>query len=225
VDFFVKIMGLRPGMRVLDLACGYGRHALALARRGYQVVGVDITPCYIEDAKENAAREGLSAAFVLSDIRDVTFESEFDAVLNLADGAVGYLESDEENLKMFDTIARALKPGGGHFLDVMNAEYAERYFPKQGWEIGKQAFAISMFDWLPETRQAVFGGADFVYGQPAQPPEIALGNPTRLYSRAELREIYAARGMEIIDTFSDYSGTPSDQHHIQLMLFARKQEI
>jgi len=101
VDFIIKTLNLTGKERILDLACGYGRHSLSFARKGYSVVGVDITPEYIDDAEKTAKAESLNAVFINTDIRDVRFENEFDVVLNLADGAIGYLETDEENLKIF----------------------------------------------------------------------------------------------------------------------------
>ena len=92
VDFIIRKLGLRGGERVLDLACGFGRHSLELARRGFAVTGVDITPSYIRFAEEVAQKEGLNARFFCQDIREANFEQTFDAVLNMADGAIGYLE-------------------------------------------------------------------------------------------------------------------------------------
>jgi|GEM_PF-3392103 len=88
VDFIIKTLNLNGTEKILDLACGYGRHALSFARRGYEVVGVDITAEYIEDAEKTAKEEKLNARFILSDIRDIKFENEYDVVLNLADGAM-----------------------------------------------------------------------------------------------------------------------------------------
>lgn len=84
--------------------------------------------------------------FINKNIRDVCFENEFDVVLNLADGAIGYLETDEENLKIFDLISQSLKFGGKHFMDVCNAEHAEHFFPKKGWENGQKSLALSQFE-------------------------------------------------------------------------------
>lgn len=67
--------------------------------------------------------------------------------MNLADGAIGYLESDEANLKLFDAISNALKPGGKHFMDICNAEYAKHYFPAQYWDAGENALSVSKFEW------------------------------------------------------------------------------
>lgn len=88
VDFLISELELRGNERILDLACGYGRHSLELARRGCNVVGVDITKAYIDDANGTAEREKLPARFILSDIREVRFENEFDAVINMAGGTL-----------------------------------------------------------------------------------------------------------------------------------------
>lgn len=110
-DFLVEKLNLNGNERILDLACGFGRHSLELARRGFAVIGVDITSDYVEYASAQASNERLNAHFILSDIRQLEFENEFDVVLNMADGAVGYLENEEENLKIFDVVSKALKSG------------------------------------------------------------------------------------------------------------------
>ena len=112
VDFLVEKLEIKGNEKILDLACGFGRHSLELARRGYDVTGVDITPEYVEYATTQAQAENLNARFICSDIRDVNFINQFDIVLNMADGAIGYLENEEENLKIFRIISKALKPGG-----------------------------------------------------------------------------------------------------------------
>ncbi len=133
VDFVVEALDLRGGERVLDLACGFGRHSLELARRGYPVVGVDFTEAYIAHARSVARDERLdNAGFLLADVRDVSFQAEFDVVLNMADGAIGYFDTDEENLKLFDVIRTALQPGGKHVMGICRAPDAGRLFTKGG---------------------------------------------------------------------------------------------
>ena len=75
VDFLIEKLKLKGIERILDLACGFGRHSLEPARRGYDVTGVDITPEYIEYATKQAQIEKLNASFICSDIRDVSFMS------------------------------------------------------------------------------------------------------------------------------------------------------
>ena len=112
IDFLIKQLHLKGTEKILDLACGFGRHSLEFARRGYDVTGIDITPAYIDYANEQAKKENLNAKFICQDIRTITFDKEFDVVLNMADGAIGYLEDDGENHKIFSVIAKALKNGG-----------------------------------------------------------------------------------------------------------------
>lgn len=222
VNFLIKTLGLTGKERILDLACGYGRHALAFARKGYPVVGVDITMELIEDARKTAEAEALDMEFIHSDIRDIPYENEFDVVLNLADGAIGYLENEEENLKIFDVISKALKSGGKHFMDICNAEYAEHYFPKRGWDIGEKALALSLFEWDKEKRIMLYGGCDIPYGEVAGKPEIPFGDSTRLYSIAELDVILQKRNMKIIDTFSNFYGKEATYRELQLMVYSEK---
>jgi len=225
VDFIVKTLELTGRERILDLACGFGRHSLSLARRGFSVTGVDITKVFIDDAIKSAKEQDLNAEFIHSDIREIKFYKEFDVVLNLADGAIGYLENDEENLKIFDVISVALKPGGKSFIDVCNAGHAERYFPKKSWEIGEKALALAQFDWDPVTRRMTYAGWDVPYGEIAKKPSISMENenPYRLYSLNELEEIFKQRNMNIISSLSNYYGKESTDKEIQLMVYSRKQ--
>ena len=223
VDFIIRTLGLTGKERILDLACGFGRHSLAFARRGYSVVGIDITKEFIEDAAKTAEEEFLDIKFIQSDIRDINYQNEFDVVLNLADGAIGYLENDMENLKIFNVISKALKSGGKHFMDICNAEYAEHFFPKMGWEIGEKALALSKFEWEKETRRMLYGGWDITYGLPVQKPTIMTGDPIRLYSKTELESILQQRDMKIIDTFSNYNGEKASHRELQLMIYSIKQ--
>lgn len=222
VAFLVRALGLTGNERVLDLACGFGRHALALARRGCSVVGLDITEAYVDDATENAKRESLDARFLCADIRDADFRDEFDVVLNLADGAIGYLEDEAENLKIFDVIGRALRRGGSSFMDIGNAEHADHYFPKRHWEAGEKSLALAEFDWNPGTRTMLYGGCDIPYGVAAERPEILYGDPTRLYTVSELKGILGERRMAIMDTFGGYDGRPASYRDYQLMVHSRK---
>lgn len=99
VDFIIKALNLTGKERILDLACGFGRHSLELARRGFSVTGVDITPEYVSFAYALARQDGLNANFICADVREVNFHSEFDVVLNMADGAIGYLEMTRKTEK------------------------------------------------------------------------------------------------------------------------------
>lgn len=223
VDFITRTLGLTGRERVLDLACGFGRHALALARRGHPVVGVDLTPAYVADATETARAEGLPATFHCMDIREVHFEAAFDVVLSMADGAIGYLESDAENTKIFDVAARALKAGGYHVMDICNAEHAMRHFPKKWWACGEHSLSLAQFEWDAQTRRMLYGGWDIPYGKPAARPAITHGDPIRLYTQAELAAILAAREMRVLAAYAGFTDAPASDAELQMLVVARKE--
>lgn len=222
VDFIVKSLALRGKERILDLACGYGRHSLELARRGYPVVGVDITEAFIKDAQAEAQSKKLPAEFILSDIRDVSFCNEFDVVLSMADGAIGYLENEEENLKIFDAVSRALKSGGQHFMDIMSADYADTHYPCRLWDTGDNGLTLSQFEWDKATNILLYGQNDFHFGDTLNIPNFEYGDPIRLYHRAEIEAIMAQRGMTVTKMFCDYSCTPASASGLQLVVISRK---
>ena len=205
VDFIWQVLAFSGQEVILDLACGFGRHALEFARRGCRVVGVDVTKAYIDEAKNQASEQGLDASFICADLRNLQFTEEFDVVLNLADGAIGYLENDAENLKIFDRIAAALKPGGKHLMDVCNGAYAAKYFPKRNWVFGQQSLSLADFEWEPESSRMFYGGLEFKYGEILEKPEKIYSNPIRLYNLQELAVIFQDRGMEIRRSYGDFN--------------------
>lgn len=126
VGFLVDALGLQPGVRVLDVGCGPGRHALALARRGIDVVGVDLSEDFIGLARESAAAEGLRARFVVGDVRDLAYDAEFDAVICLCQGGFGLLGGRDEG-RALERIAAAPRPGGRVALTAFSAAFAVRF--------------------------------------------------------------------------------------------------
>ena len=120
VDFVLERLGLGPGAKVLDVACGHGRHSLELARRGFDVTGVDLSPRSIAFAREAAEREGLRATFVERDARELDFDAEFDAAINLFTSVDRLLRrGGREPARRRRRRTRA--PRGGSFLvDTMN---------------------------------------------------------------------------------------------------------
>ena len=222
VDFIISTLNLKGNERILDLACGFGRHSLELARRGFTVVGVDITKEYILDARKQAESEGLDAVFIHSDIRELSFSEEFDVVLNMADGAIGYLENEEENLKIFSAVSRVLKPDGKHLMDIMSADYADSHFPCSLWDSGEKSLTLSRFEWDRETRIMLYGQKNFTYGAVLTKPEFGPGDPIRLYSRKEIEALLALRGMEVKSVYARFDGTPWTATDIQMITVSQK---
>jgi len=222
VNFLIKTLKLTGRERILDLACGFGRHSLEFARRGFSVVGVDITKAYVEDAMLQAEKENLPADFLHMDIREVGFQEEFDVVLNMADGAIGYLENEEENLKIFDVVAKALRPGGKHVMDIMSADYADTHFPCNLWDAGKTGITLSKFEWDRESKILLYGQKDFAYGDVITCPRFESGDPIRLYHIDEIKEILKKRNMEVGQVFGKFDGTLGNKNEIQMIVCSER---
>ncbi|HVZ80191.1 MAG TPA: methyltransferase domain-containing protein [bacterium] len=120
------LLGLRKGQKVLDLPCGQGRVTLALARMGIRAIGVDRQPHYIRRAKTLGHRAHLKAEFQVGDMRETSFQGEFDAAFNWF-GSFGYFNA-RQNKKVLANFFRALKPGGRFVLQCPNKDWIKRNF-------------------------------------------------------------------------------------------------
>ncbi len=231
VDFIIQALKLKGNENVLDIACGYGRHSLELARRGFKVTGVDSCKLFIDDAKENASKEKLSAEFICSDLRELTFNGHFDVVLNMADGAIGYFETDEENLKTFDLIANSLKPGGKHLMGICSADHAKKHFPKRHWEAGSQSLSLADFLWNEKDSRMLYRGHVFEFGStlPTFPDKFPSSGDRgiRLYTFEELKSILNSRNIEITASYSAYDCTMprSDKSLMQIICSNKKRTV
>ena len=126
VGFLVDALGLRAGQTVLDVGCGPGRHALALARRGLRVHGVDRSPEFVDLATRAAAAERLDATFEVLDVRDLEPVLRYDAAICICQGGFGLLGGDAEE-EVFGRIVAAVRPGGGLALSAFHAHFAVRH--------------------------------------------------------------------------------------------------
>ena len=129
VSFLVETLGLEAGARVLDVGCGPGRHSLALASRGVEVVGVDISQRFIDLARESAAAQGSAARFERGDARRLAFTDEFDVVLSLCQGGFGLVGREEDgtaDTAVIGAMARALRLGGHLVASAFSAYFMLR---------------------------------------------------------------------------------------------------
>ncbi|MDD5765127.1 MAG: class I SAM-dependent methyltransferase [Candidatus Marinimicrobia bacterium] len=120
VDFIEKEIGFNKSAKILDIGCGTGRHDIELAKRGYNVTGIDLSESMLNKARANAKTAGVLINFQQADARYLHFSSGFDLVLSVCEGAFPLMETDEMNYQILQNAARALKSGGKYILTTLN---------------------------------------------------------------------------------------------------------
>jgi 2-polyprenyl-3-methyl-5-hydroxy-6-metoxy-1,4-benzoquinol methylase len=130
VDWMIKEYLTDPQMKIIDVGCGTGRHAVSLAARGYRnITGIDLSPGMIKAAKKAAKDKNVQVDFRICDARDLPFENEFDAAICLCEGAFGLLENDAENYRVLKVVNKALKKRGVFILTTLSLFRDEKFDP------------------------------------------------------------------------------------------------
>lgn len=207
----LEYLPIRKSGRVLDLCCGSGRHSRALARRGYQVVGVDLSPVLLAVAEEQNTLDNLT--FYQYDMRDIPFVSEFDIVVNLFT-SFGYFATDEENEQVVRNMAKALKPGGELVIDYLNPAYVKRHLvPASEREVN--GLTIYEQRWIEDgfvKKKIVVH--DVEQAQPRQYLE-----QVRLYDAAQMKQMLSRAGFQNIQLYGDYNFTAYQEQVSPRMIF------
>ena len=122
-DFLEQEAEHNKAVRILDIGCGTGRHAIELTSRGYTVTGIDLSESQLSRAKEKARQQELQIDFQQQDARNLTFSSEFDLAIMLCEGAFALMETDEMNFEILRNAAKALTPSGKLIFTTLNGLY------------------------------------------------------------------------------------------------------
>jgi 2-polyprenyl-3-methyl-5-hydroxy-6-metoxy-1,4-benzoquinol methylase len=119
-DFIEAEIAFNKQLRILDIGCGTGRHAIELARRGYTVTGIDLSESLLKRAREKASEQNLTIDFQQQDARDLPFSDEFDLAIMLCEGAFPLMETDEMNYSILANVSKALKSRGKLLFTTLN---------------------------------------------------------------------------------------------------------
>jgi SAM-dependent methyltransferase len=215
-DFLVEGLGLREGSRVLDLACGHGRHSVELARRGCLVIGVDLSGPSLDLAAARAAEAGVEVRFERTDMRRIRFDAEFDAVVNMFT-AFGYFEDDENRL-VLERIAAALVPGGALLMEVGNPVSVFARFEARGWHAlsdGTVMLEERVYD-APRGRFETCW--TFVHGGGRRERRFSH----RAYTAPELGTMAEAAGLAVERFWGGFDGSELEMGSRRIVMLARK---
>ena len=197
-EFVIDAMGLQPGAQVLDIGCGYGRHAMELAARGFHVVGLDLSTPLLVRGGEEAMRRGLEINFVRGDMRELDFDAQFDGAYCMF-STFGYFD-DETNKKTVSNIARALKPGGRVMIEILNRDYVIADLPTRVWWEGEGCVVLEEVELnYFSSRIQVNRSVVFDDGRQLE-QEISV----RAYSLHEVGKLMHAAGFRVLEVSGGY---------------------
>ena len=202
IDRLEALLALRPPLRILDLPCGQGRHAIELARRGYDVTGVDLSPFLLKVAEERARADGIGLHWLEGDMRQPIAGERFDVVLNLFT-SLGYFADEADDRKVVGAAAAMLVPGGRFLLEVINGERLMARFQEREWFTVGQAAVV-------ERRSLDRTARRMVVERTVTTPndtEVNL-HAIRLYDGRDVSGIMRRAGFGRVDLYGDWSGEP-----------------
>lgn len=211
VALIQRVVGWKPGDRVLDLACGPGRHAAELERRGARVVGFDLSRAMLRRARERAQAGGM---LVRGDMRALPFrDGSFALAVNLFT-SFGYFLDDSEHRLVVRQVAAALAPGGHFVLDYLNAEQVRRTIERSQrtsgrWRNGEGGGGGERRSDTRVTRRIGEDGRFVIKEIELRDEGRAFQERVRLYAAPELASLFTDAGLRVEAQFGDYDGAPA----------------
>ncbi len=196
INFLIQEIPLKPGMKVLDIGCGTGRHSVGLAEKGIKMTGLDISSGQLSMAREKAEKAGVNVNFIEADASDFSLDEQFDAAICICEGSFGLLSINDDPLthekRILKNIAAVLKPGALLLMNALNAYRFVRLFSDEDIASGK-------FD--PYTQTHVVRMADLY---PGLDPEITVIE--KCFTPPELRILLESSGFTVDQMWGGSAG-------------------
>jgi len=214
IDALIDHLRVPAGSKVLDLACGKGRHSHYLCQKGFEVTGIDLSPANIEAARQIACP---NLYFEVHDMREPVKRNYFDYVFNFFT-SFGYFDSPEDNERTMEAIANELKEGGRVVIDFLNAHRViENLHPSEVKEVDGIRFHIhrSFQDgFIIKDIRFEDRGRPYHFQEKVQ--ALCLPDFIALFERA---------GLHFLEAFGDYTLRPFDEKRSErLILLAEKKK-
>ncbi|UKN02974.1 class I SAM-dependent methyltransferase [Paracrocinitomix mangrovi] len=197
--------------KVLDLACGSGRHAIQLAENNLIVSGIDISEKSIEEAKRKA---GDLVDFRVHDMRQNVGENYYDAVFNLFT-SFGYFEDQKDDIRVIQAVKKSLKQNGLFIIDYLNSKYVEDNLVAHET---KKCDSISFTIDKQILNGFVVKEIRFNDGQ----EEYTFKEKVKLFTKEQLESLLRQEGFEVISVFGDYQLNPFKENESERLIIISK---
>lgn len=177
VKFLKAALRFSKKQSVLDLFCSWGRHVIAFANQGYNVIGLDISKSMIDRARQEVLRAKCNSTFILADIHSMPFVEEFDTIYSIQSSLFEAWRKPDEILKLLSCVRRALKPGGKYLF---------------GWSDNWNRSDVAKPRWRQKLKEAMiteFDGKEF---------------PFHFYGLKEQTELINKAGFRVQNVYNNY---------------------
>jgi len=225
VDFVERELGGDRSKQILDIACGTGRHAVELTKRGYRVTGFDLSAGQLCLAREKAAAAGVSVDFHRRDAAQPHFSQEFDAAIMFCEGAFPLMETDQKNFAILQHAGAALRPGGKLLLTTLNALFPLFHSVKDFLAANESGTAT---DKLTFDLMTFRENAQLTFTDDAGQSQTIETNE-RYYTPAEMSWLLQTAGFAKVDVFGCHLGQFSREHALthddfEMLVVAEKEK-
>ncbi len=222
VDFILGALKLDAGTKLLDIACGYGRHLVPLAERGIDVIGCDRSPFMLQEAQKSlqAVRRkgkeiGAQNRLVRCDMRELPFTRFFDCACNMFN-SFGYFSDEDDNYRALSAVAQALKPGGLFLLDLENRDLLLRSMTTKDWFESGDAVILEekKFDFHRNRTEIDVRLIDKKGGR-------SYHHSIRVYSFSEISMLLNAAGFMVRAVFGGFNAEDFDWDHDRMLIISQ----
>jgi 2-polyprenyl-3-methyl-5-hydroxy-6-metoxy-1,4-benzoquinol methylase len=220
VAFLIRELHIKKGARILDLACGQGRHAIPLAQLGMCVTGVDSSVSLLNEAKQRAQAKKVDILFTRGDMRTYQAAEQYDVVLVLGN-SFGYF-NNKDNKRVLSNIATSLKTGGWFVLDLSNTPGMLRRQIKGRWiqKIPGGKLTTHTLNFDPETFQVIMQWRIL-----QRKRKTSFDGVLRLYTPPEINHLLVEQNLIIKKTYGSFTNEPYSIKTKRYLVVARKVSI
>lgn len=215
--FLIRALRIKKGARILDLACGQGRHAIPLSKYGMHITGVDASESLLHVARQRAQANGADVSFVKGDMRTYRSDDQYDVILLLGN-SFGYF-NDKDNERVLSNIATSLKTGGLFVLDLPNAPGMLWQRVTGGWSqrIPDGKLTTRALNFNPETFQVAMQWNILQHKR-----KTSLDGVLRLYTPPEMNHLLVERSLVIKKAYGSFANEPYSIKTSRYIVVARK---
>lgn len=214
IDKLCDFLKPAPNSKMLDIACGKGRHSIYLNKKGFDVIGTDLSYASIRFAKKF---ENSTLQFFVQDMRNLFYINYFDFALNLFT-SFGYFDTDKDHINALKSFAKSLKKDGLLVMDYMNSEkIARNLVPNEVKVIDGIMFTISR----KITNSKIIKSISFS----DKNQNFSFSEEVMAFTFSDFERLFKAAGLQICHTFGDYDLNPFDVNQSDRLIFICKKTV